>query len=469
MSAEQARLAVFGRRALVLGAAKLGLFGLLAGRLYQLQVVEAEQYTLLADDNRVDQRLVLPVRGRILDRSQRVMAHNRPSYSVVAIPERIAELDATLADLAALIALPAFRIEAVLAESRGRPAFWPLVVQTDLAWWEVSKVAVNAYRLPGIRLETELVRDYPAGEAGAQVVGHVGAPAGDELTEEPVLAHPGMRIGKKGVERAFDREVRGSAGIARFEVNARGRELRLLQRIEGEPGADLALTLDLELQRFLHRRLEAEESASGVVIDVRSGALLALDSAPAFDPGLFARPLPAARWRALADDPRAPLLNKAIGGHYPPGSTFKMITALAALEARVINADHRVSCNGRHRLGRQTFHCWKRQGHGALALTDALAQSCDVYFYDLAARLGLGRKLGLDIPGEQPGLVPDRAWKQEHRGAVWQRGETLVVGIGQGYLATTPLQLAVMTALIANGGRPIVPHLRRRSVSISLS
>jgi penicillin-binding protein 2 len=473
MHRDNDRLRAFSRRALLLGAGQLGLFGLLAGRLYYLQVVSADEYALLADENRINHRLLPPARGRIFDRHGVTLARNSPTYRVLVIREQTENLRATLDALARLIPLPAARIEEVIAESGRRRRFVPIIVRGDLNWTEVSRIAINAPDLPGVALDAGLLRDYPASQITAHVLGYVAPVSERELNGDPLLELPEFRTGKNGIERVYDEALRGRAGLSRFEVNALGREIKELYRHDGEPGHDLTLTLDLDLQRHVHHRLSNELSASAVVVDVHSGDVLALVSVPTFDPAGFTNGLSNDSWRELTTNPKTPLVNKAIAGQYPPGSTFKMIVALAALEGGVAGPDHEIHCPGFTQLGRHKFHCWKRWGHGPLKLVDALAQSCDVYFYDLARRVGvdaiaamarrfgLGQTLAIDLPGERPGLVPDRAWKQATLGVPWQLGETLVIGIGQGFMQATPLQLAVMAARIANGGRAIRPRLVR--------
>ncbi|MCC2662517.1 MAG: peptidoglycan glycosyltransferase [Geminicoccaceae bacterium] len=473
MHREGDRLRAFTRRALLLGAGQLGLFGVLAGRLYYLQVVSADEYALLADENRINHRLLPPARGRIFDRHGVTLARNIPTYRVLVVREQTADMRATLDALARLIPLPEESIREVLAEVGRRRRFVPILVREGLNWTEVSRIAIHAPELPGVALDAGLLRNYPTGPVMAHVLGYVAPVAERELTGDPLLELPEFRTGKNGIEKVYEERLRGRAGLSRFEVNALGREIKELYRHDGEPGQDLTLTIDLDLQRYTHQRLSAEESASAVVLDVHSGDVLALVSVPIFDPAGFTNGLSREVWRELTTNPRAPLVNKAIGGQYPPGSTFKMIVALAALEAGIGGPDHEVYCPGHMQLGQHRFHCWKRWGHGTLRLVDALAQSCDVYFYDLARRVGvdaiatmarrfgLGSTLEIDLPGERPGLVPDRAWKQATRGVPWQLGETLIVGIGQGYMQATPLQLAIMTARIANGGRAVRPRLVR--------
>jgi penicillin-binding protein 2 len=465
----------FTRRALVVGGLQTALFGLLAGRLWQLQVDQSPQYSLLAEENRVSQRLTVPPRGRILDRNGEILARNRPSYRVRIIRENTRDLDATLDALARLIPLDARQRAEIVHLARTQRAFLPVLVREGLSWDEVTAVAVHSPHLPGVVLDSTLLREYPHAEVLAHVLGYVGPVNKEEqaLDFDPLMRLPEFRIGKNGIEHSYDQQLRGRAGRRRVEVNAIGREIRELDRDDGEPGEDVRLSLDMELQQFAYERLSAELSASSVVVDVNTGAVLALASVPSFDPTAFLGRLSHQQWKEWRDSPRTPLVNKCIRGQYPPGSTFKMITGLAALEAGLVTPNYDVFCGGYTSLGNARFHCWK--SHGRVAFHEALSQSCDVYFYDLARRVGvdgiaamakrfgLGDTLGLDIPGEQPGLVPTSQWKRETLGESWQRGETLVIGIGQGFMLTTPLQLAIMTARMCNGGRAVKPWFVRVS------
>ena len=469
---DQERQKVLTRRALMLGAGQLGLVGALAGRLYYLQVVQADRYRVLADDNRISIRLLPPPRGEIVDRLGVPLAINEKNYRVVIVREQSGNVPVTLERLGRIIDLPEREVRRVLRDMRRKRAFVPITVRENLSWEEVSRVEVSAPDLPGISIEVGLTRFYPYAEQAAHVLGYVAAVSESELTGDPLLELPDFRIGKNGIEKVHDQHLRGKAGTSQVEVNALGRVIRELSREEGQPGRRIEITLDMELQRFAMNRL-GEESAAAVIMDVHNGDVLALASTPGFNPNAFNRGLTPNEWEELISNERGPLTNKAIAGQYAPGSTFKMVVALAALETGVISPGQRVFCPGHLELGDTRFHCWKRPGHGHMDMHDAIKHSCDVYFYEvskrlgiariaaMAERLGLGQTLGFDLPGERPGLIPTREWKQARMGKPWHQGETLIAGIGQGYILTTPLQLAVMTARLVNGGIAVTPHLNR--------
>ncbi|WP_348770806.1 penicillin-binding protein 2 [Niveispirillum sp. SYP-B3756] len=468
------RQRMLSRRTLVLGGMQVAAVSALVGRLYYLQIVERDRYSMLADDNRISLRLVAPPRGQILDRFGVPLAVNEQNFSVTVVSERAGDVRQILDEVGKLVPLTEAderRIQRDLQRSR---AFAPITIKENLSWDQVSAIEVNLPDLPGISIDVGQVRSYPFGEALAHVLGYVGAATDKDLekSDDPLLTLPGFRIGKGGVEKQFDSALRGAAGTQQLEVNAVGRVIRELSRDNGQPGRETTLTLDAKLQHYVHQRLSAEMSAAAVVIDVRTGGIQALCSCPAFDPNQFAVGIGYDAYQALLKDERTPLINKAIAGQYPPGSTFKMITALAALESGIVNADHRVTCSGHIELGSHRFHCWRRGGHGTLDMVGALMNSCDVYFYDLAQRIGmdriaamarkfgLGDKVGLELPGERPGLVPDPAWKRRALKAAWHPGETLIASMGQGYVLATPLQLAVMTARLASG-HVVQPHLAK--------
>lgn len=470
------RQKLFTRRALLLAGGNALLLAGLGGRLYYLQVVQSSRYATLADENRINLRLIPPLRGRIFDRRHRPLAANRQTYRVLIVAEQANDVEATLDALNQIVVISDGERQRALRELARRRKFVPVTVRDNLDWDDVARIEVNAPDLPGIGIDEGQSRYYPHAEAFAHVLGYVAAVSERERTGDPLLELPGFRTGKAGLEKTYDLALRGTAGRSEVEVNALGRVIRELRRTEGVPGADIVTTLDLDLQRLASERL-GEESGAVVVLDVHSGDVLALVSRPSYDPNAFSRGLSSGEWRDLITNARAPLTNKAIAGQYAPGSTFKVAVAMAGLERGVITPVTTVTCYGQIRLGRQRFHCWKRGGHGTLDLRGAITQSCDVYFYEvakrlgidrisaMAQRLGLGQVLGLDLPGEQSGLLPSTDWKVATIGTPWQTGETLISGIGQGYVLATPLQLAVMTARLCNGGDEVSPHLTRDLVT----
>jgi len=472
MDSKESHRKVFTRRAALLAGAQGLAMAVLGGRLYYLGVLESEQYEMLAEENRISIRLLAPPRGTIVDRFGADIATNRQDYRVFLIPEQAKSVHETLQRLGRIIRIDErdrLRIERQIAKQRG---FLPVTVAEGLDWPSFAEINVATPTLPGIQPDAGLTRWYPDGPSASQVVGYVGVPDPEDVGEDPLLRVPGFKVGKRGIERAFDRVLRGGPGSARVEVNASGRVIRELARVEGEKGGAVSLTLDMALQRAASERL-GEEAAGVVVLDVYSGEVYVHASTPSYDPNVFSSGISRENWRALLEDPRKPLVDKCLSGQYPPGSTFKMVVALAALHHGVVEPDETTYCGGTYRLGDNVWHCWRERGHGNLALVDAIARSCDIYFYTIARRLGieriaafardfgLGETFGLEVGGESAGLVPSPAWKRAVTGQPWLGGETLNVGIGQGQLLATPMQLAVMTARIANGGRQVTPHLVR--------
>ncbi|MDX1738909.1 MAG: penicillin-binding protein 2, partial [Alphaproteobacteria bacterium] len=426
MKPEKDRAKLFNRRAAMLIGGKLALLTGLAGRMYYLQVVESERYQLMAEDNRVNFRLLPPLRGFIVDRAGDYLAINIENYQVILIPEQAnqnSSLKDVLAKLATLIDLEEHEIRRILKEASRRRAFVPITVRQNLSWGEVGRLVVNTPDLPGVHMEVGQTRHYPYGESMAHVIGYVGAVAEEDLTGDPLLELPGFKIGKRGIERVYDIPLRGTGGNSKVEVNALGRVIQELERVEGLPGHELKLTLDMRLQDFVGQRVENEKAAAVVVMDAHNGDVLSLVSTPSFDPNAFSEGLKSAEWNELVNNPYKPLTNKAIAGQYAPGSTYKMTVALAALK-HGISPDYKVFCPGHMDVGDRRFHCWKKHGHGAVNLTEAIRGSCDVWFYDVARkvgidniadmsfRLGMGERSGLGLDGEKKGLIPTKAWKK---------------------------------------------------------
>jgi penicillin-binding protein 2 len=440
--------------------------------MYQLQILEKDRYTVLADENRINLRLLVPPRGRIYDRFGVPLADNKQNYRVVVVPEQTGDLEATLAAIGNLIEVTDADRHRVLRDARRKHSFVPLVVRSNLSWDEMARIEVAVPELAGVAIEQGMIRHYPYGPVAAHVLGYVAAVSEQELTGDPLLELPDFRIGKSGIERSQDFAMRGTAGTSQVEVNAYGRVVREIATSLGQPGKDVVLGIDMAMQDFVTRRCAAEPSVSCVLLDAATGDILSLVSSPGYDPTAFSTGLSPAMWQELSTDPRNPLTDKAIAGVYPPGSTFKPVVALAALESGTITTETSISCPGYLELGDATFHCWRKNGHGTLRIHDAIKQSCDVFFYetarrtgidriaDMAKRMGFGTPLGLDIPGERAGLIPTREWKLATTGTTWQQGETLIAGIGQGSVLATPLQLATMVARLVSG-RAVVPHLVR--------
>ncbi len=466
------RQRMFSRRAAIMTGGKFALLSALIGRMYYLQVIEADRFKMLADENRINLRLLAPSRGLIIDRFGVPLAINQQNYQVLVKAENTPDIGESLDRLARLIPISPEERARILDEVKRKRKFVPILVREFLEWNDVARIEVNAPDLPGVLIEVGDRRFYPEGEVASHILGYVGSPAAKHQTGDPLLELPGFRIGRSGVERTFDLALRGRAGSSQLEVNALGRVIRELGRRDGQTGQTVVLTIDSVLQRSAMTAL-GELTGSVVVLDANTGATMVQASTPSFDPNNFTDGLSETEWRTLADDERAPLRNKAIAGEYAPGSTFKMMVALAALKAGVITPSTSFFCSGSLTLGDGKFHCWKRQGHGHTDMGKGLAQSCDVYFYEvsrrvgidriaeMATRFGLGQSLDLDLPGSRPGLIPTRAWKSAVIGQRWSMGETLVSAIGQGFVLTTPLQLATMAARIANGGKAITPYIAR--------
>jgi penicillin-binding protein 2 len=433
-------------------------------------VQEGARYTTMANENRISARMMAPPRGRILDRFGVVLAGNSINWRAELVAEESTNVGATLDNFAAIIPISDYERARIEREVHRHRKFIPILIKEFLTWEEMAKIEVNAPDLPGVVVDNGTKRVYPFTDKFAHIVGYVAPPNDDDVADDPLLALPGLRIGRAGMEKFHDLALRGRAGSVQLEVNAVGRVIRELDRVEGVPGDDVGLTIDTGLQQDVLKIL-GDESASGVVMDCRNGEVLAMGTNPSFDPSLFNSGVSQAQWLQWTNDRRTPLINKATSGLYAPGSTFKMAVALAGLESKAISAGDRIECPGYLDLGNARFHCWRKGGHGSLDLHGGLKNSCDVYFYEVARRtgidriaamsnrLGLGTELQLDLPGQRVGMIPTREWRIS-RGHAWAIGDTIVSGIGQGYIQVTPLQLCTYVSRIATA-RVVQPHLTR--------
>ena len=461
------------RRGLLIGGLQVGFAGVLAWRMKNLQVDQADQFRLLADENRINVRLIPPARGEIYDRNGVVLAKNEPSYRITILPEDAGDIDMVLRKLSYLVYISPDDIKRIKAEAKRSAPFLPVTVLNRVSWDDISRVAVNSPALPGIATEVGLSRQYPLEKNFAHVVGYVGPVSERDLQRsedsDPLLRIPRFQIGKVGVEAKYETTLRGRAGAKRVEVNALGRVMRELDRREGTAGANLQLTVDAKLQAYTTARL-GTESASVVVMDCTTGDILSIASVPGYDPNKFVRGISYKDYGELRDNDHRPLASKTVQDAYPPGSTFKMVTVLAALEAGLITPNETFYCPGHLEVSGRKFHCWKSGGHGNVNLEASLRESCDVYYYelalkagidaisDMAFRLGLGVDHNIPMSAVTSGLVPTREWKKRVRGTDWVVGDTVNASIGQGYVSSSPLQLAVMTARLASG-KMINPRL----------
>ncbi len=460
----------------LLGLVMCGLLVLLLSRLWFLQLEEGANFRERSERNRLHFQRIPAVRGKLYDRLGRTLVDNQPSFDVVFRPEYTPDVDRTLDALAGYLSdghiLPDER--PWLNDSR-RPANEGVVVARDIDWPVMLAVESYPYALPGISLEARSKRAYARGNLAAHLLGYVGEVSRREL-EQSADYRQGDIIGKFGVEKTWDAALRGRSGGRQLEVNAGGKHLATIEEVPAQTGHSLVLTIDLDLQQ------EAEDALGGrpgavVALDVSTGEVLALASAPTFDPNVFARGIRDEEWHALRDDQLHPLTNRAIQGQYPPASTFKLISAAAALSEGVVTPDTRVYCPGSLRVAGRRFRCWRQRGHGSVDLHRALAESCDVYFYqigrqlgiqtlaDYARRFGLDEPLGIGLAYEAGGIMPDPAWKQRQIGGPWYLGETISVVIGQGYVTATPLQIAAVAAAVANGGTVYRPYLVRQVIA----
>ncbi|MBF0370519.1 MAG: penicillin-binding protein 2 [Magnetococcales bacterium] len=461
------------RRLVIIGAGNALLFSVIGGRLFHLQVMKGGDYRDLAENNRISLQPVPALRGRILGRHGQILVENSPDYRLMVTPELSGGLERLLQRLKPFLDMSSEEIHKVLDQARRQSSFLPLNVKSHLTWAELSRIEARIHTFPGTTLQIQSLRHYPFGPLAAHVLGYMGSVNDKDRKKFPHIPfRSGDLVGKTGMERRHESNLRGVEGIREVEVNALGRQVRELNQTPPTPGEDLHLTLDTDLQRDAEEAI-GDNAGAVVAMNPNTGEILAMTSQPAYDPNQFIRGFSGKQWRKLVNDRRRPLSNKAIGGQYPPGSTFKIVVALAALADEKVDSGERFYCGGHITRQDHRFYCWKRRGHGRMDLKQALAQSCDVYFYRLAEkvginaierfarRLGLGDSTGLDLAGERSGLVPSRSWKRARYGKPWYPGETLISAIGQGYMLATPLQLANMIATIANGGTLFRPSLIR--------
>ncbi len=465
---------VINRRMFIIGAAKIVVFAGIVARLFSLQINENKKYLTLSDKNRIREWKLPPTRGNIVDYFGNIIAGNLKVYQLHIIPEQVENFNYLLLRLKSLLSLSSKKIEKIIKLKAELKPWDSIIVSENLSWSQFVKINNYLYDLVGVKPVMTISRNYPFKDAYTHVLGYVSQPNEQEILDNETVQQrfvPGMKIGKLGLEKTLENHLIGTNAIQRYEVNAYGKRINQLEHQKGKQGSKIRLTVDTEIQKECGKLLDGN-AGSISIMDIYTGDIIAMYSSPSYDPNLFLFGISEEEWQLIRNNPLKPLINKTLSGLYSPGSTIKPIVALSALENNVIDTKFKVKCTGKMELYGQTYHCWKEKGHGWVSLKNAMKQSCDTYFYEVARLLGvdrlnitaekfgLGKKvLGQYFDNEKKGLFPNTKWKKNNLGKGWVLGETLITGIGQGYTQTTPLQLCMMTAQIANGGYAIKPKI----------
>ena len=468
------KIHTINRRMFIIGAAKFIIFSGIIVRLFSLQIKDNKKYSTLSDKNRLREWRLPPIRGEFLDYFDNVIAGNNRVYELHVIPEQVEDFRYLIVRLKEILNLTNSQFEKIIKQKNQQKPWETLIVSKNLTWEQFSKVNHYLYDLVGAKPVISVSRNYPYDESYTHVLGYVSeASENDILNNQSIKDNlvPGLKVGKTGLEKSFENQLIGTNGIERYEVNAYGKRINQVDQIDGLKGNTIKLTLDTEIQKKSAELLRGMAGSINVM-DIYTGDIIAMQSSPSFDPNLFIFGISQDDWQLIRNNPLKPLVNKSLSGLYSPGSTFKPMVALSALENNIITKNFKVNCTGKTEMYGQTYHCWKEKGHGVVNLKEAMKQSCDTYFYEIARKLGVDRlretsiKFGLGdkvldktFNNEKKGLVPDTKWKKNNLGKGWLLGETLITGIGQGYIQTTPLQLCLMTAQLANGGFKIYPKI----------
>jgi len=468
------KIQTINRRMFIIGAAKFIIFTGIIARLFSLQITENKKYLTLSDKNRLREWKLPPVRGEFLDYFGNIIAGNLKVYQLHVVPEEVEDFKYLMVRLKEILSLTNSEFEKIIKQKNKQKSWETLIISKNLTWEQFTKVNYFLHDLTGAKPVLSVSRNYPFNENYTHVLGYVSEASAKDLSNNEMIKSkhvPGLKVGKTGLEKTFENELIGTNGIQRYEVNAYGKRISQLDHTDGLNGATIHLTIDTEIQKLCNDLLKGM-AGSISVMDIYTGEIVAMQSSPSFNPNLFLFGINKDDWQLIRNNPLKPLINKTLSGLYSPGSTYKPIVALSALENRIINENFKVNCTGKTEMYGQTYHCWKKKGHGIVNLRSAMKQSCDTYFYEIARKLGVDRlketsiKFGLGekvlnkmFNNEKKGLIPDTKWKKNNLGKGWVIGETLITGIGQGYTQTTPLQLCQMVAQLANGGFKIYPKI----------
>ena len=461
----------FSRRSVLILLLKMGLLSSIVYKLYDIQILNSKKYKTLSENNRINLKVINPTRGLIYDRNNKIVATNYVTYELFIIPEQVDDIGLVFKNLSKIIEIPFKQRKKVLKLSKQLREFEMIKITDNLSWSQLEKIELNLLELPGVHLLPYNKRYYPQSHYFSHIVGYTSQPSEKDMELPYISSMPTLEIGKTGVEKFFNKQLIGIPGRREVEVSSIGKEIREVSRIESKKGNEIKISLDLDLQKIIYEQIKNKKSASVVVMNVNSGEIVGMLSVPNYDPNKLINKPNAEYWKNILENTLAPLTNRAIQGLYAPGSTFKIVVALAALEKKLINKDTEFYCNGKIEFGDRIFHCWKTEGHGKVNLIKGIKESCDCYFYEvsnivgvdniskMAKKFGFGETTKIELPSENIGIVPSKKWKKDNLKENWYKGETLIFGIGQGYILSTPLQLAKMTSIIANGGYEVNPTL----------
>ena len=471
----------FTRRSFFLLSLKLFFFGIVGFKLFNIQIKNSLKYETLSESNRINLKIIFPTRGKIFDRNSNVIATNHVTYDLYIIPEQIKDIGEVLKELSKVISISFKQRKKTISLSKKVKKFEMIKIVDNLNWSQLENIETNMYKFSGVHLLSNYRRYYPYKNYFSHIIGYTSQPSKKDLKLPYISSMPTLDIGRTGVEKYFNEILIGTPGNKEVEINALGREIREISIIKSIDGKKIYLSLDLRIQKAIFNELQDKKAGSIVVINVNSGEIIGMLSIPDFDPNKIINKPNEKYWNQILENSLAPLSNRATEGLYAPGSTFKMIVALAALKKQVINLDSSIICSGKIEFGDRFYHCWKTDGHGRVNLIRGIKESCDCYFYylakkvgiediyDMSIKLGLGNLTDVELPLEKKGTVPNKNWKKKQFNQNWYAGETLIAGIGQGYVLTTPIQMAFMTALIANEGKRIQPTLIKKTEDANVS
>ena len=470
-SDQKKQVSLYNRRTFILFLLKLSLFSAVGWRLYNIQILDSSKYKTMSKKNQIDLEIIFPVRGKIFDRNKVLIAKNEKVYDVYLIPENTKSINNTLNALSQFIDIDFAKRRKVIELSTQVKKFEKIKIFENISWSVLEKIETNKYNLEGIFIAEDYLRVYPYRDQLSHLLGYISKPNQQELTLPFISKMPNLDIGKEGLEKSFNPLLVGKAGQREIEVNSNGRIIREISKVDSIRGEEVYLSIDLRIQQYAINLLKSHRAGSINVINIKNGEILCMASTPTYDPNKIIQKPNKEYWESILANSLSPLTNRSIQGLYSPGSTFKMIVAIAALKHGIINIDTTHSCTGKIGFGNRLYHCWKTNGHGKMNVTDAIKQSCDVFFYEISKKLGidkiaevakdfgLGQSYDISMPNQKTGIVPNKKWKKEKIGESWYAGETLISAIGQGFVLTNPFQLAVMTSIIASNGKIVEPTI----------